>query len=161
MESLRPATILLLMVFSAAAGCATSQYDLTPDACRDIFLAEMRIDGVLLLHDLRVAASGSANVVNTVAPSRADYADMVAWAGSPRPGETRRVPHYDGSVSMDENGVLTIIHSGDSSSGLVVEPSTGVLRPGQPGYAEMLERIGGVEPGHFKGLPTQASCPAE
>jgi len=154
----RRLTTILLTQFLLAAGCATGREDAQSERCRHIFLAEMRSDGVLLVHDLRIHGSGAQNVINTVPPSRPDYADQVAWAGSPRPGESRPVPRYDGSVTMDADGVITIIQSGDPYGDLVAEPSMGFSRPGQPGYAELIERVGGLEPGHFKGLPSADVC---
>jgi hypothetical protein len=57
---------------------------------------------------------------------------------------------------MDDDSMIRVTTSGSTMGALVAEPSTGVIEPGVPGYQEMIERVGGLRPGEFRGIPASA-----
>lgn len=82
-----------------------------------------------------------------VRPGDRDYQDHLDLLGGLEPGQQKEVFRYAGIVQMNEDRTLTVTGQGGPHVGAQV------YRPGEPSYDALLKRIGGLEPGHIKGLP--------
>jgi hypothetical protein len=149
MALIRSITFALLLT----QGCAMNAFA-EPAACpRSPGYAEMSADGTLTVH---IVQSSGVELRETHAPGSPDYRSYVAWAGNPRVGERKPIPVYSGLASMDADGVITFTHGNDNRHELTVEPTTGRIRPGDPDYQAMIDRVGGLNAGEFRGIPAQA-----
>jgi hypothetical protein len=110
----------------------------------------MNTDGTLIIH---IGQSSDVELRQVHAPGSSNYSSYVVWAGSPSPGERKSIPIYSGLASMDEEGVITFTVGSDNTQGLTVEPSMGRINPGHPEFQAMIDWVGGLGPGEFRGIP--------
>ena len=123
------------------------------DACpRSLGYSEISADGTLTIH---IQMSSGVEMREVHASGSPDYRSYLAWAGNPRVGERKPIPIYSGLASMSEDRVITFTVGSDNGQGLTVEPSTGRITPGRPDYQAMIDRVGGLAPGEFRGIPAE------
>lgn len=90
--------------------------------------------------------------------STTSYSHAINQAGGLEPGQTRRLRRILGSVTMVADGTLAVGYypaasSPHGESGTIPHvwsvPPT-MIRRGDPGYAELVRQVGGLNPGETK-----------
>lgn len=88
-----------------------------------------------------------------VAPARRRIMDMLEAKGVQFPIPAR-ASMYSGRVTMrSDRSVYVVYWSGRTATGEVVHGRSENLKPGQPGYDEILRKVGGLRPGYGVGIP--------
>ena len=148
--------IAVIIMVVVTAGCATSQFVSEAGDCpRSPGYSEISADGMLVVHFVE---GPGVEIREVHAPADIDYHSWVIWAGNPRPGERKSIPIYLGRVSMRSDGTIDMILSGANIRGVVYEPTSGQIRSSTPEYQQMIDRVGGLRPGEFRGIPPLAGA---
>ncbi len=88
--------------------------------------------------------------VETNANRQAARESYITMAGGLLPGESKPLYAYDGLVYMADDRSLSVC-LGTCMSGPEYAAFRETYRPGQPGYEDWLDAVGGLEPGQYKG----------
>lgn len=110
---------------------------------------EMSTDGTLTLEMFE--APQGANT-QTIKPTDRYYERHIQEVGGIHPGERKFIYRSAGEVTMSDDGSIRYIMNAFSESGEAFGTS-GIAKPGDPNYEDLLKRVGGLKPGQTKPLP--------
>jgi hypothetical protein len=146
------ARVLALILLSLVTGALEHSPVAAAEASSDrIGTISMAPDGTVTVVYDPSSSNPNPSPPLTLRPGQDAYASYLELAGGLRPGESKPLYRAVGVVEMNEDKSLYVFWSGRTlPGGLVVEPGSETIKPGEPRYDELIRRVGGLTPGHAK-----------
>jgi len=149
-DSLRLARLVSLTIL--VGGCALDDGMSKSSASEVAPVAEVSLgrDRQMTVTNFNQKTADGRPFVLHIDPNQEAYAGYVSLVGGIAPGETKFIYPHKGLAKLNADGTLTVSIFGGRSNDLVIEPSSMTLTVGDPEYAHVIERVGGLQPGQTK-----------